>query len=565
MSALDVAALRARIDGFAGEWALIDVREEGEYGAGHLLRAVNAPYSGLERLIGALVPRSACPIVLVDGGDGVAVRAACRLGQQGYAQVQWLDGGMPAWAAAGFGVFEGTFVPSKAFGEWTEHHHGTPAIEAAQLAALQHSGADVAVLDPRSVAEHVARHVPGAIACPGGELVYRFADLVPSPDTFVVVACGGRTRGIVGAQTLIDAGVPNRVAALADGVHGWGLAGFAVEEGLLRAFGPASAAGAAAARERAARLRAASAIPVVDAATLATWTTGYEPERRTTYMLDVRTPEEYLAGHLPHSRSAPGGQLVQATDRWIGTLGARLVLIDDDGVRATLAAHWLRRMHWDAWVLDHGSLPAAVPAAGPAGHAAHATGSRAADAAACVAVELSDRFDAAAPELEPVQAFERLRQPGAVAVSFDTSDAFLHAHPPGARWASRARLAPLEPLLREGRTLVLFSADAGAAQLAARDLIERAAELEVPPQVWVVHGGQRNWAAHGLPLEPGTPESLPAEQRIDTLYWGRGRRSGDAAAMRAYLAWERQLLAQTLADEPAFPRRPAAPILPEPA
>ena len=36
---------------------------------------------------------------------------------------------------------------------------------------------------------------------------------------------------------------------------------------------------------------------------------------RTTYLFDVRLREAYRAGHLPGSLSAPGGQLVQATDR----------------------------------------------------------------------------------------------------------------------------------------------------------------------------------------------------------------------------------------------------------
>ena len=76
---------------------------------------------------------------------------------------------------------------------------------------------------------------------------------------------------------------------------------------------------------------------------------------RTTYLLDVRTPEEYEAGHIPGSRNAPGGQLVQATDEYVATRNARLVLVDDNGVRATMTASWLRQMGWnDAVVLDGG-------------------------------------------------------------------------------------------------------------------------------------------------------------------------------------------------------------------
>ncbi len=77
---------------------------------------------------------------------------------------------------------------------------------------------------------------------------------------------------------------------------------------------------------------------------------------RTLYRFDVRSPEEYAAGHSAGFISAPGGQLVQANDEWIGVRGARLVLFDDDGVRARMTASWLVQMGWDALVLEAGEL-----------------------------------------------------------------------------------------------------------------------------------------------------------------------------------------------------------------
>ena len=68
------------------------------------------------------------------------------------------------------------------------------------------------------------------------------------------------------------------------------------------------------------------------------------PARR--YRFDVRTPEEYAAGHVPEALSAPGGQLIQETDRDMTTWGARVVLVDDNGVRATMTASWLMQMGW---------------------------------------------------------------------------------------------------------------------------------------------------------------------------------------------------------------------------
>src|SRR5205807_9155484 len=106
-------------------------------------------------------------------------------------------------------------------------------------------------LHSRAYEEYHSNSIPGAISVPGAELVYRYNELVPSSDTFVVVNCGGRTRSIIGAQSLIDAGVPNRVVSLKDGTMAWHLAGFDVLAGATGRAPEASAEGIAAAQARA--------------------------------------------------------------------------------------------------------------------------------------------------------------------------------------------------------------------------------------------------------------------------------------------------------------------------
>lgn len=534
----------------APELALLDVAEEGEYGLGHLLWAASTPYSRLELLVPPLVPRLGCPLVLVDHGDGIAAVAARRLATLGYRELAVLEGGTPAWAAAGGELFHGVYVPGKAFGEWLEHSHATPAISADELLRLRAAGVALQVLDPRTPAEHALRHVPGALSCPGGELLHRFRDLVPQADTLVVLACGGRTRGIVGAQTLISAGVPNRVVALADGCHGWQLAGHALESGDVVPAVPPSATAAAFGREHAQRLAQQSGTPEITAAVLAAWR---EAGDRTTYVFDVRSAEEYAAGHLAGARWAAGGQLLQASDRWMATLGARVVLVDDDGVRAHQIAHWLRALGWPAAVLA-GGLAAAREAglpcvSGPA--AAAENGARDADSAARVQLELAAGRRSGLPELSPAQAATRL-QAGARAWCLDGSADFLRAHPPGARWANRARLQAVVAEARAGTELLLFSADAAAAHLAGLDLAEQAPAGRIA----VVAGGLRAWERAGLPLHrPDAAEAerlLPQAQRVDVLYWAHDRRRGNHQAMRAYLDWERQLLAQLARDGERF-------------
>ncbi|WP_159589785.1 rhodanese-like domain-containing protein [Hydrogenophaga sp. BPS33] len=543
--------LKARLDQPA-ELALIDVSEEGEFGLGHLFRAVNVPYSRLELLIRPLVPRLSCPIVLVDHGNGIASLAAQRLRAMGYGAIEILDGGTAGWAHAGYQLFHGVYVPSKAFGEWVEHEFDTPSIDAHTLSALLEGNEDVVVLDPRTVAEHAVRHVPGAIACPGAELLYRFGDLVPSPQTLVVVACGGRTRGIMGAQSLITAGVPNRVVALADGNHGWTLAGLALEEGLQRAYGRASAQGASMARERADAVLRRYRIPVVDRDILAQWLRDNDSGERSTFAFDIRAHDEYQAAHLPGTRSAPGGQLIQATDQWVGTLGARIVLVDDDGVRAVLTAYWMGLMGWDVHVLrDHGTATGAThhdAASAAAGKSAAITADMAADMAARVVRE-ARRAEVRAEEIEPSLAAQQLTR-GALAVSVDSSADYLSRHPRGALWANRARLGPVVEAAKSTSALLLFSVDGESAHLAALDLQERLGASG--PAVQVVRGGMEAWIEAGLPVDAAPEDRLAQADRIDTLYWAHDRRRGNLEAMRTYLEWEKHLLAQMAADGVQF-------------
>ena len=329
-----------------GEIALLDAREEVPFDARHLLMAACVPLSRLELLVDACVPRRSTRVVWCDDGEGFAERAALRMTALGYTDVSVLAGGIKAWEAAGFRLYSGVHVPSKAFAEVVEHRAGTPWIAAEQLKDLIDSRADIALFDSRSWEEFHGNSIPTAISVPGAELVYRFADMVPSPRTMVVVNCGGRTRSIIGAQSLINAGVPNKVVSLKNGTQAWHLSGFTVLKGSSARPPAVSPAGRAAAQARADRVAERFGITRIDAATLARWRA--ESTTRTLYVFDVRTPEEHAAGHIPGMKNVPGGQLVQETDRHAATWGARVVLVDDDGVRAVMTAHWMKQMGWDA-------------------------------------------------------------------------------------------------------------------------------------------------------------------------------------------------------------------------
>jgi len=512
---VDVATLRRWL-GDGGEIAFIDVREEGQHGAGHPLLAVNLPYSRLEIAVGQLVPRHSCRIVLVDDGDGVADKAARRLAALGYRAIQILAGGIAAWAAD-YPLFPSTNVPSKAFAEIVEHDYGTPAISAAELDRRRRAGEKIIVLDSRPLDEYARFHVPGAVTCPGVELVLRFADLVPEPDALVVVSCAGRTRGIIGAQSLLTAGVPNRVASLEGGTQGWRLAGLDLETGMTTALRAPTASAIAAAQGRAQAVAARFGVRSIDRATLALWEG--EAGRRTTFLLDVRTPDEFAAGHLAGSASAPGGQLVQAIDRWVATRGARLVLIDDIGARAVITAQWLLQMGWDAVVLDRpldgqsletgsGGLPAALP-----------------DVLGIGVVEAAHWLHG-----------------GAAAIVIGPSAEYRQLHPEDAVWAIRPRLDRLPASVLRATRIAVFADDEAAGALAAADL----AEIAAGP-VALVQGGISAWQAAARPFaaSPGEP---PDSERIDTIFWNYDRHAGNQKAMRAYLRWETELPGEIARD-----------------
>jgi len=504
-----------------GEIAIVDAREEGSFHERHLLMASCLPLSRLELIAPGLLPRRSASIVVCDAGEGLAERAATRLIEGGYTDVSVLAGGVAAWEAAGFPVYSGVHVPSKAFAEVVEHEYGTPWISAEELAERQKSGERLAIFDSRSYEEYHSNSIPGAVSVPGAELVYRFQEMVPSPDTFVVVNCGGRTRSIIGAQSLIDAGVPNHVVSLKDGTMAWHLAGLGVVAGATGRAPEVSAEGVAAARQRAEAVARRYGVPVIDRITLAQWQR--ETDRRTLYVLDVREPAEYRAGHLPGAVMIPGGQLVQETDSWLGVWGARVVLVDDTGVRARMTASWLRRMGWDAVVLDNGlgggldgvELERGTPAA------------------------KGDIFPLADPEPATVLPSELQASP-AVVVDLALSRHHRQGHIPGAWFAIRARLAEAFDKLPARGELVLTSEDGTIARFAA-------AELRTRRPVKVLAGGTAAWKAAGLPLEAGMGPL--ASEPDDVSVSDRDRPPAERERyMREYLAWEIDLVNQIARD-----------------
>ncbi|WP_261558139.1 rhodanese-like domain-containing protein [Frankia tisae] len=332
------ARLRARLD-----LVVVDVGTRDEFAAGHLSVATHLPLDHLEPRLPLLAPRLTVPLVIVGARAETVARAVSRVAALGYPDVSVLDGGLAGWRAAGLELFTGFNTVSRALGEVALRRLGTPSVSAAELRVGLGAGEDVVLLDTRMAEEFAYTAIPTALNAPGVELVRRAYAALRSPRTRVVVTCAGRTRGIIGAQTLIDAGFPNPVAVLDGGLSAWSLAGYPTVTGSTARSAVSEPAQEARAGAAARALAARAGVAEISAAELRGFVAA--AAGRTLYLFDVRTQAEFVAGHLPGSRWAPGGQLLQATDEYLGSRGARVVLVDDGcGTRGFTTGVWLARM-----------------------------------------------------------------------------------------------------------------------------------------------------------------------------------------------------------------------------
>jgi rhodanese-related sulfurtransferase len=330
------------------EIALLDLRHEAAFATGHPLFAANMAAGRIALEAEARLPRKDVPVVLYDAGEGLIPQAADRLAALGYTDVRQLDGGLQAWKSAGYELFQDVNSYAKAFGELVESRRHTPSLPAEDVAALISSKANIAVLDVRRFDEYETMNIPGSVSVPGAELVLRAGRVAPDPETTIIVNCAGRTRSIIGTQSLINAGVTNRVVALRNGTIGWTLAKQNLEHGAGRRGGIGLFEGAKTNAREVAYRAGVKHIGVDEAATLEAQI------HRTLYRFDVRDAGEYAAGHIAGFRHYPGGQLVQEVDMAAPVRGARFLLSDNMGVRADMTASWLAQMGWEVYVLDGG-------------------------------------------------------------------------------------------------------------------------------------------------------------------------------------------------------------------
>ena len=499
------------------EIALLDVREEAPHAEGHPLFAANFPLARIELDAYTRLPRPDASIVTFDNGEGLAELAASRLLALGYRDVSVFEGGLDAWKSAGGEVFIDVNVPSKAFGELMESVCHTPSLSARDVKAMIDAGSDMVVVDVRRFDEYQTMCIPTGISVPGAEVVLRVPDLLSGPNTQVIVNCAGRTRSMIGTQSLINAGIPNPVAALRNGTIGWVLAQQQLDSGQSRSFPATSREAQQAARKQARAVADRAGVGRVGKLELAEW---MKQDGRTTYCFDVRSLTEYEQGHAPGFYPVPGGQLVQETEMYAPVRGARIVLLDDDGCRANMTASWLAQMAWEVYVLDQlededlsetGPYPRKLPA-------------------------LPENI-----QLTAAQLHELLQSDDVVIVDVARHVVYKEGHIPGAWYVLRSRLADAAARLPRVARYVVTSDEGLLAQFVAPELAQ-----QVDAEVYVLAGGTQAWSRDGYKMETG--ESHLACKPVDRYQRPYEGTNASPEAMQAYLDWEFGLIEQLQRD-----------------
>lgn len=511
------AALNDLLQGESA-FALIDVREAGEYNSSHIPGASLIPRRQLEFSMPHAVPFTGTRVVLCDDDGRRARLAAATVERLGYRHASVLDGGINRWVTEGFSTEWGSNVPSKDFGEKVEAVSHVPEIEAKELAERMRKGQKFVILDSRTPEEFRRFCIPGGRNVPGGELALRITDIARNleKDTTIIVNCAGRTRSIIGTRVLQRMGLSN-VYGLKNGTAGWVLAGERLETGADRVQLPEPSPEAVTAAEAyAAKLAAEDGVRYLDIPAL--HSTMERRTKETVYLIDVRTREEHASGHIPGFRWFPGGQAVQRSDEVAVVKNCPIVFACDGKARATLIASWYRQMGFrEVYAVDGGT------GAWAAGGRALETGTR---------EELPAGYEGARGMVTVVSPTELHASPATV-IFVDTSQDFARGHVTGARWVPRGWLEFwITDVVPSKNMAVAVTCNDGLNSALAGATLKELGYRDVS----IVDGGMTAWLRAGLPVERGLSGVMAPP--TDVVPAGPDRNFAD---MQNYLRWEEAL------------------------
>ena len=508
------------------KFALIDVREAGEYNSPHIADSSLIPRKELEFRMDVSAPVKGELLVICDDDGRRATLAAATLESMGFNNVSVLSHGINQWSTEGFPTEWGSNVISKDFGERMEVEHHVPEIEATELHERIERGDKLVILDTRTPEEYQRFCIPGGRSVPGGELALRVTDITKDldKDTTIIVNCAGRTRSVIGTRVLQRMGWTN-IFGLKNGTSGWLLAGYDLETGGDRLGLPEpSEDGLAAALKYADRLAEEDGVRYLDVDTVQSMLD--ERKEKTCYFVDVRTTEEYAAGHIPGFRWFPGGQVVQRSDDVLVVKNCPVVFCCDGKARATFIASWYRQFGFEeVYAVDGGST-------------AWAASGRRLESGSSDAIPSG--LEAARGQVNMVSPQELDAAKPASVICVEISSDFAAGHVSGARWVPRGSLemeiAGIAPDKSAAIAVTCNNGQNGA--LAGATLKEMGYQ-----DVSVLEGGIAAWRQTGLGVEQGLSGVM--RPPTDIVPSGPERNFAD---MMNYLRWETALGEKYAAD-----------------
>ena len=500
------------------EVAFIDVREIGQHTNGHPFFSISIPYSLFEFNIKILVPNKQTRVILIDNNNGISDLVYNIAHQMGYSNISIIEGGVEEWVSAGYKLFDGINVPSKSFGELIEKYFHTPSITAKELAQKQKNNENYIVIDGRPFLEYNKMSIPKSICCPNAELFYRVSSHIKDMNTEIIINCAGRTRSIIGAQTLINFGIKNKVKALENGTQGWFLSELSLEHNKNKYLEVLpNDIEIQQLQNKVLKLTNDLNIDLIDLKKAQQLITD---KKKSTFIFDVTTSKtiNITPGII---MNVPGGQLIQATDKYIGVWKATVILVDDgDLIRAGTTSFWLKKMGYEVYILKEGLLKAQT-------------------------LKFTKEIDHKLIDLDFINLEDLVKIKKQILYDIRSSKDFCKMRIKNSIWLNRAHL--YREKIKTDDPIIIITDNLEKASLIVKDLKQKDKGAIIKVYKW----NQNEITSYPSVIDV-TIETLSEQNNIDFNFHTHMRHDGNKEHAKQYLEWEINLVSKMDKQELSF-------------
>ena len=500
------------------EVAFIDVREIGQHTNGHPFFSISIPYSLFEFNIKILVPNKQTRVILIDNNNGISDLVYNIAHQMGYSNISIIEGGVEEWVSAGYKLFDGINVPSKSFGELIEKYFHTPSITAKELAQKQKNNENYIVIDGRPFLEYNKMSIPKSICCPNAELFYRVSSHIKDMNTEIIINCAGRTRSIIGAQTLINFGIKNKVKALENGTQGWFLSELSLEHNKNKYLEVLP--NDLEIQQLQNKVLKLTNDLNIDLINLKKAQELIIDKKKSTFIFDVTTSKtiSITPGII---MNVPGGQLIQATDKYIGVWKATVILVDDgDLIRAGTTSFWLKKMGYEVYILKEGLLKAQT-------------------------LKFTKEIDHKLIDLDFINLEDLVKIKKQILYDIRSSKDFCKMRIKNSIWLNRAHL--YREKIKTDDPIIIITDNLEKASLIVKDLKQKDKGAIIKVYKW----NQNEITSYPSVIDV-TIETLSEQNNIDFNFHTHMRHDGNKEHAKQYLEWEINLVSKMDKQELSF-------------